>query len=130
MKKIIIVLLLVLTAVAAGLYFYAYQGHRDISSEEADFTLTLSKLQKDFESNDSLFNSKYADKTIEMYGKITAIDLENHSIMLDEKIAVSFNDSIVTNLNVLDSTHIKGRYVGFDDLLEEFKIDQAIIVNQ
>lgn len=130
MKKIIIVLVSVLTIAAIGLYFYTYQSHRDISTEDADFTFNFSQLQTDFEANDSLFNAKYADKTMEIYGKITAIDLQNNSIMLDEKIAVTFSDSIDKNSKISDAIYIKGRYVGFDDLLEEFKIDQAIILKK
>ena len=130
MKKIIIIILVVFLVVATGLYFYAYKGHRDIASEKADYTLTLSQLQNDFKSNDSLFNAKYADKTIEIYGKITAIDLPNHAIMLDEKISVTFEDSVMADFKILDVKYIKGRYVGFDDLLEEFKFDQAIVVQK
>ena len=129
MKKIIIIVS-VLVLAAVGLYFYTYQGHRDISSEKAAYTLTLSQLQNEFATNDSLFNAKYADKTIEIYGKITAVDLKNNAVMLDEKIAVNFLDSISATIQVSDSTYIKGRYVGFDDLLEEFKLDQAIIVKK
>ncbi len=130
MKKIIFVVLLVLLFLATALYFYTYKSHRDISTEEASFTSTLSSLQKDFNDNDSLFNANYADKTIEIYGKITAMDLKNNSIVLDEKIAVNFSNLKQYNLTVSDSTYIKGRYVGYDDLLEEFKIDQAVVVDK
>jgi hypothetical protein len=129
MKKIIFVFLLVIS-VATGIYFYAYRSHRNIGSEKPDYSLTLSTIQKDFEANDSLFNAKYADKTIEIYGRITAIDLKNQSIMLDDKIAVSFDNHAANNLKILDSTLIKGRYVGFDDLLDEFKVDQAVILKK
>ncbi len=130
MKKIIIVLVSIIALALIGLYFYTYKSHRDISTEEADFTFNSSQLQSDFDANDSLFNAKYADKTMEIYGKITAIDLQNNAIMLDEKIAVTFTDSISDNSKISDSIYIKGRYVGFDDLLEEFKIDQAIIIKK
>jgi hypothetical protein len=129
MKKFMIVFSLVIT-VAIGIYFYTYQSHRDIATEKPDYSLTLSDLQKDFETNDSLFNAKYADKTIEIYGKITAIDLKNKSIMLDDKIAISLDTLEANSLKISDTTFIKGRYVGFDDLLEEFKIDQAIILKK
>lgn len=130
MKKFIFIGLSLILVAGIALYFYAYQSHRDISSEKAAYTLTLSQLQNEFKSGDSLFNAKYADKTIEIYGKITALDLPNRSFVLDEKIAVSFLDSISVNMKIADSTYIKGRYVGYDDLLEEFKIDQAIIIKK
>lgn len=129
MKKIIIIVS-VLAIAATGLYFYTYQSHRDIASEEPTFTFTLSQLQSEFQSNDSLFNAKYSDKTIEIYGKITAVDLDNNSFMLDEKIAVSFQEANRPAIQVEDSAYVKGRYVGYDDLLEEFKVDQAIVVKK
>ena len=130
MKKIIIVLVSLFVVAAVALYFYTYKGHRDIASEDADFTVTLSKLQSEFQSNDSLFNAKYADKTIEIYGKVTALDLKNNAFMLDEKIVVSFLDSTQHSIQTSDSIVAKGRYVGYDDLLEEFKIDQASVVKK
>lgn len=128
MKKGIIIVFSVAIVAAIGLYFYTYQGHRDIGSENSDYKLRLSELQTEFKANDSLFNAKYADKTIEIYGKITALDLGNKSFMLEEKIEVNLMDAIPNTIKISDTIAIKGRYVGFDDLLEEFKIDQAIIV--
>lgn len=128
MKKIIIISVVVLSIVALALYFYAYQEHRDISTEKADFSVSISALQKEFNDNDSLFNSKYADKTIEIYGKTSAIDVPNHTIVIDEKATVVFTDTILENVALQKEIKIKGRYVGYDDLLEEFTIDQATIV--
>ncbi|WP_432671586.1 OB-fold protein [Flavobacterium sp. SM2513] len=128
MKKIIITSIFVLAAAAVGVYFYVYQSHRDISSEKADFSVSISTLQKEFNNNDSVFNSKYADKTIEIYGKTTTIDVTNHSIVIDDKATIIFTDTILQNITLQEDIKIKGRYVGYDDLLEEFTIDQATIV--
>lgn len=125
MKKKIVIFLLVLIAAFTGLYFYAYKGHRDIASEDADFELSVSGLSKEFSKNDSLANSKYADKTIQIYGKITNIDLPSHTIIIDEKLSAEFTDSILPKINLQDPIKIKGRFVGYDDLLEEFKVDQV-----
>ena len=128
MKKTVLIIFCVIVCVVLGVYFYTYKNHRDIATEQADYSLSLVELQKEFQNNDSLFNAKYADKTIEIYGKITNVDLNNHSIMIDEKIEVNFKDSIEKNIKAIQATKIKGRFVGYDDLLEEFKIDQAILV--
>ena len=128
MKKIIITSIFVLAAAAVGTYFYVNQGHRDISSEKAAFSISISDLQKEFNDNDSIFNSKYADKTIEIYGKTTSIDVLNYSILIDDKATVIFADTILPNITLEKDIKIKGRYVGYDDLLEEFTIDQATIV--
>ena len=125
MKKKIVIVILVLVVASVGLYFYAYKGHRDIATEDVDFELTVSGLSKEFSENDSLANSKYADKTIQIYGKVTNIDLPSHTIIIDEKLSVVFTDSVLPKINSQEAIKIKGRFVGYDDLLEEFKVDQA-----
>lgn len=128
MRKKILLLILVLIVGGAGFYFYMYKGHRDIASESVDFSLTVANLQKEFTENDSLSNLKYADKTIDIYGKTTSIDLEHHTIVIDEKVSAVFKDSILPKIKLQAPIKIKGRFVGYDDLLEEFKVDQVSIV--
>ncbi|WP_146171739.1 OB-fold protein [Flavobacterium magnum] len=127
MKKIILTVFVVIAIAAVGLYFYMYKGHRDIATEEAAYSVKVAELQKQFSENDSLSNKKYLDKTIEVYGKITSTDLGAHSIMLDEKLSARLKDSTATGFEVGKSIRIKGRFVGYDDLLEEFQLDQATI---
>ncbi len=127
MKKKLLIFVLLVVAVLIGGYFYAYKGHRDIASEAADFELTVNDLSKAFSENDSLANAKYADKTIQIYGKITQIDLSSSTIVVDEKLSAVFADSILPKIKVQDAVTIKGRFVGYDDLLEEFKVDQVTL---
>lgn len=128
MKKIIIASILVLTIAGVSVYFYIYKSHRDISSEKADFSVTISSLQNEFNDSDSLFNAKYADRTIEIYGKTTALDVLNHTIVIDDKASIIFEDTILKDISIYKNIKVKGRYVGYDDLLEEFTVDQAVLV--
>ena len=128
MKKIILGFFLLAGIAAVWIYFYAYKGHRDIASESADFTLSVAKLQQEHALDDSLFNKKYADKTLEISGKITNIDAVAHAIVIDEKVSAVFADSILPKMTLQQPIHIKGRFVGYDDLLEEFSVDQANLV--
>ncbi|AWI25762.1 OB-fold protein [Flavobacterium pallidum] len=127
MKKIILTIFVVVAVAAVGLYFYMYKDHRDITAEDAAYTVKVAELQKEFSGNDSISNKKYLDKTIEVYGKITSTDLAAHSIMLDEKLSARLKDSTATGFEVGKSIKIKGRFVGYDDLLEEFQLDQATV---
>lgn len=129
MKKIIVTSFVILIIAAVSFYFYAYKEHRDISSETADFSISTNTLQQEFNTNDSLFNAKYADRTVEIYGKISTVDLINSTIIIDNKFEVVFKDVVVKNLKIQDNIKTKVRYVGYDDLLEEFKFDQAVIVD-
>ena len=52
----------------------------------------------------------------------------NH-IMLDNKIQIHLLNPEEQSINLGEIITIKGRCVGFDDLLEEVKIDQATIID-
>jgi hypothetical protein len=125
-KKIIIALILIL-GLSFATYQYMYKSHRDISSEDASFTETVAQVHSAFQKNDSLANSKYSNKTIEIYGKITSIDLQNKIITVDEKLSATCTNSIPNNLKPQNSITLKGRVVGYDDLLEEIQMDQCTI---
>lgn len=125
-KKIIIVLL-VLAVVALGVFKFLYKEHRDIASEESSFSETPTQIYDAFQKNDSLANSKYLDKTIEIYGKITNIDLANKTIMVDGKLSAKCTNSIPVNLKPQNAITLKGRVVGYDDLLGEIQMDQCTI---
>lgn len=125
MKKKLFYILLLLIVVIFGIYKYMYKSHRDIASEEAAFSKTVSEVFQAFKTNDSLANKTYLDKTISVKGKITNIDLANKIITVDEKLSARFTDKISDNVKLQDSITLKGRLVGFDDLLEEIQMDQC-----
>ncbi|OYU80581.1 MAG: hypothetical protein CFE23_08870 [Flavobacterium sp. BFFFF1] len=128
MKKKLLIGLLILGVIAYGGYRYMYHGHRDIASEAAGFSVSVAELQQEFSKNPESSNKKYLDKTIEVYGNITEGDLSDHTLIVDEKLSATLMDSTQTNsLEVGKQIKIKGRFLGYDDLLEEFKLDQAAI---
>lgn len=127
MKKTILIVLLLAAAITGG-YFYLYKGHRSIDSEAADFTITIPQIQQEFSANDSLANQKYLDKTIIVSGKVTTVDQQGNSIIIDEKLTATFGTATAADFSVGKSVKIKGRFIGYDDLLEEFRLDQISIV--
>lgn len=128
MKKKILITILLFIIIGISVYFYAYQDHRDINTETADYIVTVSGLEKDFASNDSLAYIKYQDKTIELTAQVSSIDTSNKSIVLGEKIFATFKDSLPKDIVAGKTLKIKGRFLGYDELLQEFKIDQSSIV--
>jgi preprotein translocase subunit YajC len=128
MKKKILITILLFIIIGISVYFYAYQDHRDINTETADYIVTVSGLEKDFASNDSLSYIKYQDKTIELTAQVSSIDTSNKSIVLGEKIFATFKDSLPKDIVAGKTLKIKGRFLGYDELLQEFKIDQSSIV--
>lgn len=128
-KKIATIILLGVLLVSIFLYFYVYKSHRDINSEIATFSVSVLQLHNDFLDNPEASTKKYADKTIETYGKISTLDLENNAIVLDEKLFLTMNEKIVVNLSIGQVIKVKGRFVGYDDLLEELKMDQSQLID-
>ncbi len=121
-------MLLIVSAVGVSLYLYVYRDHRNIATETADFTVTVNDLKKEFIENDSLAYMKYKDKTIQLSAKVTSIDTENNAIVVDEKLYATFMKAFKSDLAIGKQITIKGRFLGYDDLIEEFKIDQVTIV--
>lgn len=127
MRKKIIIALLILIVVAFGVYKFLYKEHRDIASEDVMYSETPAQVYDAFQKNDSLANSTYLDKTIEIYGKVTNIDLANKTITVDEKLSARFTNSIPGTLKPQNPITLKGRVVGYDDLLGEIQMDQCTI---
>lgn len=128
MKKKILIGILISVVIALVFYGYIYQSHRDISTEAATYSISIPELEKEFIANDSLALVKYQDQTIELTAQITAVDIENKAIILDNKVFATFEESLPENIISGKTVTIKGRFLGYDDLLEEFKLDQSSII--
>lgn len=121
--KILSISIVVIALVAVlGLNFVLNKGARDVSSEDTAYNLNSKKIIEDYASNSEACNKIYLDKAIAISGTVTSI--KGKELILDH--------SIICNLNELDTTLkenqtiiVKGRLVGFDDLLGEIKLDQC-----
>jgi len=123
-KKGIFVILVLLLGVLA--YNYLYQDHRDISEETPGFAITSTKIANEFSSNSVLSEQKYIDKTIEVSGMIT--ELNTTDLTLDDAVFSQFPKKISTDLKVGDTLTLKGRCIGYDDLLEQIKLNECTII--
>ena len=92
--------------VCVAIYCYVYKDHRDIATESADFSTTIPNLQNEFIANDSIANLKYQDKTIQITGNLTSVDIESKAIVVDGKVYASFLKIVPTNLTVGKSIKI------------------------
>lgn len=126
MKKIILSLVVVFVLLFV-LYKYVYKSHRDIANEEVLFTTTASVILDEFKNDEVAANTKYLDKTIIIYGKITDLDLKEQSVTIDAILLGKLSDN-ESSLKVNDSIQCKGRFIGYDELLEEIKMDQITLI--
>jgi predicted negative regulator of RcsB-dependent stress response len=125
-KKITILVLLILVLALIG-YNYMYKNHRDISAETVSYSVSVEDIYTTFQADEKSANAKYIDKTIEIYGKITNIDLQNKIITVDEKLSARLTNSVPANLKLQNVIVLKGRLTGYDDLLGEIQMDQCTI---
>jgi uncharacterized protein YxeA len=127
-KNKIIIGLLFFVLAAVGLYFYVYKDHRDIASEKESYLVSAISIYDEFKKDETKSNQKYLDKTIEVYGKMSSMDLSTNTIVLDDKLTAVFADKIPINVEKSSVLKIKGRFIGYDDLLEELKMDQCVLI--
>lgn len=128
MKKKVTLIFLVLILVVVVVYYYIYKEHRDITTEKGAFTITAAAIFSEFQNNEVTANAKYLDKTIEVTGTVSSLDLNSNSIVIEEKLFATFKDKIPQTFQTNSKIKIKGRFIGYDALLEELKMDQCILV--
>lgn len=121
--KLGVVILLIIIFAGLATYKFIYKSHRDIAGEDAQFTLSAKALLQEFVANDSLANAKYADKTIVVSGEVSDFDAESHAVVVDGVLSATFKDS--AEVATAGPITLKGRFVGYDDLLGELKMDQV-----
>lgn len=105
-----------------GYNYVMHGGERDLTSEETTFTVSSKTITAEFVANVDLANKKYLDKAIAISGTIT--DTTGKEVVLDHTIICSLKD-FDTYLQKNQTVTLKGRVVGYDDLLGELKLDQC-----
>ncbi len=126
MKKLLIAILIIGITAFIG-YKYLYQSHRDIQGEKAEFTLGATELVREFFESSDISSKKYVNKTIIVHGKLT--EIEDNSLLLNDAVYSTFDTNHNVSVSSLNSDFtIKGRCIGYDELLEVVKFDQASII--
>lgn len=110
-----------------SVFFYLNKSHRDIRREQAVSQFQSNDLLSLFIYDEVLASKHYLDQTIEVKGIVTEIKYK--FLTLDDKIYCKFVDTIPQNL-LYTNLKVKGRCIGFDELLEQIKLDQCTLQNQ
>ncbi len=125
-KKTIIIFILLISGLIV-VYLYVFKDHRNIAAEEVSYSMEAVNLFSEFQIDEVNANSRYLDKTIEVKGTVSSIDSESNSIVMDGKLFATFKDKIPESFHPNSKIKIKGRFIGYDALLEELKMDQCVI---
>ncbi len=108
-------------------YLYLYQEHRNIQEEDALFNTTSLELIKEYQSNLETTSAKYLDKIIKIEGMVTDVEKDNFTM---DHIILCYTDSItIRRVEIGAPIKVKGRSIGYDELLETIKIDFTTITS-
>jgi hypothetical protein len=118
-------LLLVVLLVAISINYVFHGGARDLATEQTEFNVSSKDIILEFASNITTATNKYSDKAISISGKVTAVS--DSVVTIDHTIICNFKspDTSIKNDQLIS---VKGRLVGFDDLMGELKLDQCSII--
>ncbi|MGL2994809.1 OB-fold protein [Flavobacterium sp. TSSA_36] len=126
-KKIVLLSLLAIVLLGVTSYSYImYGGARDLASEETAYVVNSTSIIEEFTKNIDVSNTKYLEKPIAISGTITAIN--GRQIIIDHSIICNLKNPDIS-IKEKQKVIIKGRVIGYDDLMLELKLDQCFIVN-
>jgi predicted negative regulator of RcsB-dependent stress response len=128
MKKKFLLLLVLIGVLFFMAYHYLYQDHRNISDEKATFSLTVTKIYTDFTQDEAKAIAKYLDKTVLVTGTITSIDATSKTVTVDQKLLARFDTMLPATIKKNQKITVKGRILGYDNLLEELQMDQSSLL--
>ena len=112
-----------------AVYFVWNKPHKDYSTMKTDITISSSNFINEFKANSTLATEKYLNQIILVNGNIT--DKLTKSVLLDKEIVCTLDSSSLKALELIqinNEVSIKGRFVGFDDLFEEIRLDHCFIM--
>jgi len=113
-------------AVLIGLfvsYSVIYKTHEEFEGLELTFIGSANNFEEAIQENPEGF----VNAIVQLKGKISFIDLSGAT--LSNSVFCQFKEGEVLDaLEQNTEITIKGRYIGYDDLLEEIKLDQCILI--
>lgn len=129
MKNKILLIAIMLCIFLFVAYKYIYADHRNISDEKASFSLFATELIEAYTTNAEDAETKYLDKVVEITGQASQINIKESNIALNEMIFAYVNTSIqLKDLQINQTIKIKGRIIGYDEIMNEIKMDQCEIL--
>jgi hypothetical protein len=123
-KFLVVVIIVVAIGFFAVRYYVYHGGKRDIQSEDTAFTVTSAAIVAEFTSNAEASNKKYLEKPVAVSGTVTSVSA--NEVILDNAVNCNFATANAT-VKMNQKVTVKGRVVGYDDLLGELKLDQCNI---
>jgi hypothetical protein len=128
-KKILIGFTLFSAIVIFAIVYFSFnKPHKNFVKAPLDYTIQSTELFQKYQVDVSNANTNFLDKILLIKGTIK--EISSNMIILDGNIVCSFNppQTIDPKLKLTDKISIKGRCIGYDDLLEEVRIDNCSLM--
>ncbi|GGF25096.1 OB-fold protein [Flavobacterium limi] len=125
-KKIILTVLVIALFGVFGYCYVWYGGGRDVSAEDAVFSVSSKEIIAEYEADIEKSNTKYLEKAIAVKGTVSKIN--DKQIIVDNTIVCDFKEAD-SSIKEGQAVTLKGRVVGYDDLMAELKLDECSVVN-
>jgi len=121
-NKLILTFLFVLGMIGFAFYTLTMEPPTSIENRKVDFTGSADELLLKITDH----TEEWQDKIVVVSGEVTSSD--DKGIMLSRKIYCQLKQvTDLQKINPSNNISLKGRIIGYDDLLEELKLDQCII---
>ena len=105
-----------------------YKPHPEWNQMEPAYELRAVDLLLEYRSNILKANSKYLNQVLSITGEVTS--LEANLVIIDHGVTFTLDSTQIINVQpaVGKRLIVKGRCVGYDDLLEEVRMDHGFIL--
>ena len=103
--------------------------HKNYSNTKPNIIIDSSNFINEFKTNSTLSTEKYLNQVILINGNVT--DRLTKSVVLNNGIVCTLDSSSLKALGLIqinNDVSIKGRFIGFDDLFEEIRLDHCFIM--
>jgi len=124
LKLLLTVAVLLVLALFGGYSYLMKGGARDINSEPAAYTIDANALTANFKTDNAHSNKMYLNQTVAVTGEVSACDAKN--VTLNQNVICSLQGA--APIKVGQKVKLKGRLLGFDDLMEEIRLDQCSLI--
>lgn len=109
-----------LVALVAFVY-YTKSLKPDYASIKPTLTTDSHDLLWRFQMNEG---AELINQVVQFRGKVTGFD--SLLVIMDHRLICNPDSTMVDDLSIGDSTTLKGRCIGYDDLLEELRLDHVV----
>lgn len=116
------------------------KGPEDLSRVKTEFVLSASQLHSDYSADETMANTKYSGKVVELSGQLidktadewgqtllTFIDLFFGVTCTIDSLGSIRQESLIQGLSVGDSVKLKGR---IDGMLSDVRLSKCMILDE